>query len=118
MIGAILTTTVVMRSTKGHSDNFTIYGNLGWNILDNSNISLFTRIDEHKQTGKNKTYKVNLSKEIKFVNLGFSYMKGLRNPTLYEMFGTDNFGYSGNKSLKPEKSTHMKYIQMYHLMKI
>ena len=31
-------------------------------------------------------------------------MTGLRNPTLYEMFGTDNFGYSGNLNLKPEKS--------------
>ena len=31
-------------------------------------------------------------------------MNGLRNPTLYEMFGTDNFGYSGNRNLKPEKS--------------
>ena len=31
-------------------------------------------------------------------------MNGLRNPTLYEMFGTDNYGYSGNRDLKPEKS--------------
>ena len=31
-------------------------------------------------------------------------MNGLRNPTLYEMFGSDNFGYSGNRNLKPEKS--------------
>ena len=31
-------------------------------------------------------------------------MNGLRNPTLYEMFGTDNWGYSGNKNLRPEKS--------------
>ena len=31
-------------------------------------------------------------------------MKGLRNPTLYELFGTDNFGYSGNLNLLPEKS--------------
>ena len=31
-------------------------------------------------------------------------MNGLRNPTLYEMFGSDNFGYSGNRKLKPEKS--------------
>ena len=31
-------------------------------------------------------------------------MNGLRNPTLYEMFGTDNFGYSGNRNLKPEES--------------
>ena len=53
---------------------------------------------------KIKHIKLILKRQIKFVNLGFSYMKGLRNPTLYEMFGTDNFGYSGNKSLKPEKS--------------
>ena len=26
-------------STKGHSDNFALYGNLGWNIFENSNIS-------------------------------------------------------------------------------
>ena len=31
-------------------------------------------------------------------------MNGLRNPTLYELFGTDNYGYSGNRDLKPEKS--------------
>ena len=37
-------------------------------------------------------------------------MKGLRNPTLYEMYGTDNFGYSGNRNLDPEKVTLMKYI--------
>ena len=29
-----------------------------------------------------------------------SYMSGLRNPTLYELFGTDNYGYSGNKNFK------------------
>ena len=31
-------------------------------------------------------------------------MTGLRNPTLYELFGTDNFGYSGNRDLNAEKS--------------
>ena len=31
-------------------------------------------------------------------------MTGLRNPSLYELYGTDNYGYSGNKNLKPEKS--------------
>ena len=32
-------------------------------------------------------------------------MTGLRNPTIYELYGTDNFGYSGNKNLDPEKSS-------------
>ena len=40
-------------------------------------------------------------------------MNGLRNPTLYEMFGTDNYGYSGNKNLKPEKSTYEVYSDIF-----
>ena len=91
-------------STRGHFDNFALYGNLGWNIFENSNISLFGRGDKHKQTGTNNTYKLNFEQGFENFNLGISYMTGLRNPTLYEMFGTDNSGYSGNRDLKPEKS--------------
>ncbi len=91
-------------STKGHSDNLALYGNLGWNIYENSNISIFGRRDEHKQSGINSTYKINFEQRFKIFNLGISYMNGLRNPTLYEMFGTDNYGYSGNRYLKPEKN--------------
>ena len=91
-------------STKGQSDNLALYSNLGWNIFQNSNVSLFGRIDDHKQTGRNNTYKLNFEQGFEKLNLGISYMNGLRNPTLYEMFGTDNFGYSGNRDLKPEKS--------------
>ena len=61
--------------------------------------------NNHKQTGRNNTYKINFDHKYSNLNLGFSFMNGLRNPTLYEMFGTDNFGYSGNKDLKPEKSS-------------
>ena len=91
-------------STKGHSDNLAIYGNLGWNFSQNSNVSFFVRNDNHKQTGKNNTYKLNFDQEFSIFNLGVSFMNGLRNPTLYELFGTDNYGYSGNRNLKPEKS--------------
>ncbi len=91
-------------STKGHSDNLAIYANLGWNVNNNLNISLFGRNDNHKQTRSNKTYKINFDQKFKKINLGVSYMNGLRNPTLYEMFGTDNYGYSGNRNLKPEES--------------
>ena len=91
-------------STKGYFDNFALYSNLGWNIFENSNISLFGRSDKHKETGTNNTYKLNFEQGLDKLNLGISYMSGLRNPTLYEMFGTDNFGYSGNRSLRPEKS--------------
>lgn len=93
-------------STKGHSDNLALYSNIGWNIFQNSNVSFFGRVDKHKQTGSHNSYKLNLEQKISYLNLGISYMNGLRNPTLYEMFGTDNFGYSGNRNLKPEKSNN------------
>ena len=38
-------------STKGHVDNLSIYGNLGWNIFDGSNMSFFIRNDNNKKTG-------------------------------------------------------------------
>ncbi len=91
-------------STKGHSDNFALFGNIGWNLSQNLNVSLFGRGDKHKQTGTNTTYKINFEQNFTKLNFGMSYMNSLRNPTLYEMFGTDNFGYSGNRNLKPEKS--------------
>ena len=91
-------------STKGHSENLSIYGNMGINILEDFNISLFGRNDNHKQSGSNNTYKINFEKIMNNTSIGLSYMTGLRNPTLYEMFGTDSYGYSGNKDLKPEKS--------------
>lgn len=91
-------------STKGNSDNFALYGNLGWNLLNNSNISLFYRNDNHKQTDNNNTYKLNFDQKFNNFNIGLTHMNSLRNPTLYEFFGTDSNGYSGNRSLNPEKS--------------
>ncbi len=91
-------------STKGNTDNLSIYGNIGHKFLSNSNISFFARNDDHSITGNNNTYKINLEQSIGSSIAGLSYMNGLRNPTLYEFFGTDNFGYSGNRNLKPEKS--------------
>ena len=64
--------------------------------------------DKHKYTGNNKTYKINLEQKISKSSVGVSFMKGLRNPTLYELFGTDNFGYSGNRNLLAEKSNTLE----------
>ncbi len=91
-------------STKGNVDNLAVYSNLGINIFDNTNLSIFLRNDDHKQSGDNSTYKVSLNQKIKKLEFGLSRMTGLRNPTLYELYGTDSYGYSGNKSLKAEKS--------------
>lgn len=91
-------------STNGHSDNLAVYSNFGWKVFDNLKTSFFGRTDNHKQTGINNSYKLNFEQNFSNLNLGISYMNGFRNPTLYEMFGTDNYGYSGNQNLKPEKN--------------
>ena len=37
---------------------------------------------------------------------------------LYELFGTDNYGYSGNRDLKPEKSESFEiYSESLNSMK-
>jgi len=92
-------------STKGNSDNLALFSNVGYTIFDDTNISLFLRNDNHKQTGNNNTYKADISKNFGNVKIGLVRMTGLRNPTIYELYGTDNFGYSGNKNLDPEKSS-------------
>ena len=91
-------------STKGNVDNLAVYSNLGLNILDNTNLSIFLRNDDHKKSGDNSTYKVSLNQKIKKLEFGLARMTGLRNPTLYELYGTDSNGYSGNRSLQAEKS--------------
>ena len=92
-------------STKGNSDNFALFTNVGLNIDDDTNISFFLRNDNHKQTGNNSTYKADFSRAFGNLRVGVARMTGLRNPTLYELYGTDNFGYSGNKNLDAEKSS-------------
>jgi vitamin B12 transporter len=102
-------------STKGHVENLSIYGNLGWNFFERYNMSLFLRNDNHKKTGNELTYKINLEQAFDNINLGASFMNGIRNPTLYELFGTDNFGYSGNENLKPEKSNTFEVYSKINL---
>ncbi len=101
-------------STKGSVDNLAIYSNLGLNILDNTNLSIFLRNDDHKQSGDNSTYKVSLNQKIKKFEFGLARMTGLRNPTLYELYGTDSNGYSGNRNLKAEESiSNELYIKYF-----
>jgi len=57
-------------STKGHYDNTSIYGNLGWNFFENTNLSLFLRNDDNKITGSNETYKLNLQQKMNQLTFG------------------------------------------------
>ena len=41
----------------------------------------------------------------------------MRNPTLYELFGTDNYGIKGNTNLNPEKSKTNEISFNYEISK-
>ncbi len=91
-------------STKGHVKDLGIFGNFGYKFNEDLILSFYARTDDHKTTGRNDTYKINLTKFINNIQLGATRATGLRNPTLYELYGTDNWGIGGNTNLNPEKS--------------
>jgi len=92
-------------STKGHIDNSAIFANIGYEFLKDTTLSIYGRSDKHKTTGNNKTYKANINKKLNNFEFGLTRSTGLRNPSIYELYGSDNAGYSGNKNLNPEKSS-------------
>ena len=91
-------------STKGNVDNKSIFSNLGFKMHDNTIITLYGRSDKHKTTGVNNTQKINITQFIDKFKFGLTHSTGLRNPSLYELYGTDSSGYSGNLNLNPEKT--------------
>ena len=49
-------------STRGHVENLGLFGNFGLKIKEDTIFSTYYRSDNHKLTGLNETYKVNLLK--------------------------------------------------------
>ena len=95
-------------STDGNVDNLSAFANIGFNFFDNTILSLYGRSDNHKTTGFNSTYKFNLTQYFSQLSLGFTHSTGLRNPSLYELYGnngrTDSYKHVANPNANPEKS--------------
>ena len=70
-------------------DNLGVFGNIGYELSDNTILSLYGRGDNHKTTRINKTYKINLNKIFKKFNFNLTHSTGLRNPSLYELYGNN-----------------------------
>ena len=104
-------------STKGHTDNKGLFSNIGFKPYENTIISLYARSDDHKTTGINNTYKINFTQNIDRLKIGATHSTGLRNPSLYELYGTDSTGYSGNTKLDPEKSSSNEIYGEYNISK-
>ncbi len=104
-------------STKGHMKDLGIFGNFGYKFNNNSILSLYGRSDNHNTAGRNESYKINLKKFINEFTIGITHSTGLRNPTLYELYGTDNYGIKGNINLKSEKSRTNEFSAKYDFNK-
>ena len=104
-------------STKGHVKDLGIFANVGYKLNSNTIFSIYGRSDNHNTTGTNQTYKINFTKILKAIELNLTHSTGLRNPTLYELYGSDNFGISGNTNLSPEKSQTNEFSLKYNIFK-
>ena len=101
--------------TKGHVKDLGIFANAGYKIFDNSILSFYGRRDNHNTAGRNNTYKLSYIQTINNFKFGVSNATGLRNPTLYELFGSNNYGYKGDINLKAEKSKTNEIFGSYDL---
>ena len=103
-------------STKGNTKDFGIFGNAGYKFTERSILSIYGRSDDHNTTGRNQTYKINFTKIFEKFKIGLTHSTGLRNPTLYELYGSDNYGIEGNVNLKPEKSETNELSVKYNIL--
>ncbi len=98
--------------TRGHFSNLGAYANLGYKFNQNQVLSLYGRNDDHKETGGNKTYKINYTQFLGKFKLGLTHSTGLKNASLYETYGN-----IGKRNIKPEKSETNEFIGEYNFSK-
>tara|TARA_B100001057_G_scaffold104883_1_gene102357 strand:- start:2688 stop:4520 length:1833 start_codon:yes stop_codon:yes gene_type:complete len=95
--------------TKGHLSNIGIFLNAGFKFNEKQILSLHGRNDDHKETGGNKTYKINFTQFLGKLKLAATHSTGLKNASLYELYGN-----VGQKNINPEKSETNEIIGEYN----
>ncbi len=90
----------------GDYNNLGVFVNFGYE-QDQWATTFNLRTDENNLIGTNDSYKFGVIRKDIFPRLDvkFNHAKGFKNPSLYEMFGADNYGYKGNLDLTAENST-------------
>ena len=103
-------------SAKGHTDNFGLYSNVGYNLNDTINIVGHLRGDSHKYSGENLTYKFGVTKLFDDFSINFSESTGLRHPDLFVLHGANTSGtYKSMKTTKPETSLTREITANYKI---
>jgi vitamin B12 transporter len=93
-------------SLSGDYDNIGVFANLGYNFDNGWSSSLNVRTDTNNIVGSNNSYKLGIMREnlLPKLNVRFNHAEGFKNPSLYELYGADNWGYQGNINLQAEQS--------------
>jgi vitamin B12 transporter len=94
-----------------------IYGNVGYKFSNDLVGSVHLRTDNNSVVGSNDSVKMGLQKNnvLPKLNLRTTYSIGHKAPSLYELYGADNWGYSGNRDLKAEQSKSVELAADYKL---
>ncbi len=98
--------------TKGHLSNLGFFSNLGYRFNENQILSFHVRNDDHKETGGNRTHKINFIQFFGPLKFGATHSTGLKNASLYEFYGN-----IGQKNINPEKSETNEISGEYNFSK-
>lgn len=87
-------------SVDKEADIVGFYHSFDYLTTNNFLISGGVRHDKHSIAGGQSTYTIGTA----YNGFRISTSTGYKSPTLYELYGADNFGYTGNSNLKAETS--------------
>ncbi len=88
---------------EGNNTGTFINGN--YLVNDKLLFSLGVRNDESSMFNNYSTYRLGTTYELTDdLTLKSNYSTAVKTPTLYELYGADNYGYNGNANLQPEES--------------
>ena len=92
--------------TGGENIGYFVNGNMI--VSDKLLVSAGVRQDDPSLFGKYTTYRLGGTYDISgALKLKSNYATSVKTPTLYEMHGSDNYGYNGNPNLQPEEAETM-----------
>jgi len=104
-------------SLNGDYNTLSYFGNLNYNFHKELSGAVLLRNSINSLTENFYDYKLSLKKDkiLDFVDIKISQSTGHKNPSLYELYGADNFGYRGNKNLKAEQSKTNELSTFFNL---
>ena len=92
-------------SVDKEGDNTGAFINGNYLVNDKLLFSIGVRNDDSSMVDNYNTYRLGTTYELTDdLTLKSNYSTAVKTPTLYELYGADNYGYSGNPNLQPEES--------------